>query len=77
MTALTIEEAVKLALPCPFCGQKPEHLTVIQFDGRETYELQCMSEICLVNPVTMTYDTPDETLEAWNLREDSFRVEKE
>ena len=54
---------------CPFCGVRPDVVESSLF-GRWLieYSVDCNNELCLVRPYTITYESLDSVIKAWNTR---------
>lgn len=56
--------------PCPFCGKIPIMVRsgIVDTQGRESYDIQCVNGECACMPVSWFYPTQEEAIEAWNRR---------
>ena len=56
--------------PCPFCGETP---SLVRW-GNE-WDVECISNDCLIVPETGLFKTKIEAIEAWNRRVGEWKKE--
>lgn len=59
--------------PCPFCGKKPKivkNKAFTEINNSNFYKIGCISNSCLINPISGWSTDKSKLIKSWNKRAD-------